>query len=111
MIFGAITLVWRWSRPFLLPPPAARADRARSFKLPLPHRLEIWGFMLGFAGDGVFLLTLAFLMKDSITIGGAGAGDGDPAGAALDGRNHHRPARRLDRRPLRRAARSRSPTA
>ena len=37
-------------------------------------------------------------------LGGAGAGDGDPSGAALAGRDHHRPARRLDRRPLRRAA-------
>ena len=37
-------------------------------------------------------------------LGGAGAGDGDPSGAALAGRDHHRPAGRLDRRPLRRAA-------
>jgi len=39
----------------------------QGFKLPVPHRLEVWGFVLGFSGDGVFLLTLAFLMKDSIT--------------------------------------------
>ena len=37
-------------------------------------------------------------------LGRAGAGDGDPPGAALAGRDHHRPAGRLDRRPLRRAA-------
>jgi nitrate/nitrite transporter NarK len=39
----------------------------KGFRLPLPHRLEVWGFVMGFSGDGVFLLTLAFLMKDSIT--------------------------------------------
>src|SRR5205823_3821225 len=49
--------------PKLPPEPAT----SKKFKLPLPHRLEVWGFILGFAGDGVFLLTLAFLMKDAIT--------------------------------------------
>ena len=46
--------------------PREIADR-KPFRLPIPHRLEIWGFTLGFTGDGVFLLTLSFLMKDSIT--------------------------------------------
>ena len=67
VIFGAITslaLVAALLLPRLPPEPTS----ARGFKLPIPHRLEIWGFMLGFAGDGVFLLTLAFLMKDSITM-------------------------------------------
>jgi MFS transporter, DHA1 family, inner membrane transport protein len=67
VIFGAITslaLVAALLLPRLPPEPTS----TRGFKLPLPHRLEIWGFMLGFAGDGVFLLTLAFLMKDSITM-------------------------------------------
>ncbi|MFI4999280.1 MAG: MFS transporter [Reyranellales bacterium] len=66
VIFGAITalaLVAALLLPRLPPEPVS----AKSFRLPIPHRLEVWGFMLGFAGDGVFLLTLAFLMKDSIT--------------------------------------------
>jgi MFS transporter, DHA1 family, inner membrane transport protein len=66
VIFGAITsiaLLAALLLPRLPPEPASTAG----FKLPFPHKLEIWGFMLGFAGDGVFLLTLAFLMKDSIT--------------------------------------------
>src|SRR5216683_668831 len=49
--------------PRLPPEPMAK----KGFRLPLPHRLEVWGFVMGFSGDGVFLLTLAFLMKDSIT--------------------------------------------
>ena len=60
--------------------------------------------MLGFTGDGVFLLTLAFLMKDSITSVAPVLATAHAAGAALAGRDHHRPDRRLDRRSLRRAA-------
>jgi MFS family permease len=66
VIFGAITslaLIAALSLPRLPREPSA----AQGFKLPIPHRLEIWGFAMGFAGDGVFVLTLAFLMKDSIT--------------------------------------------
>eukprot|EP01036_Dinobryon_divergens_P041491 gene41491-55012_t len=66
LIFGAVTLVALCAAivlPRLPPEPAAK----KSFKLPVPHRLEVWGFVMGFSGDGVFLLTLAFLMKDSIT--------------------------------------------
>ena len=58
----------RSARDLLLPRLPPEPASARGFKLPIPHKLEIWGFMLGFAGDGVFLLTLAFLMKDSITM-------------------------------------------
>ena len=53
--------------PRLPPEPAAK----KGFKLPVPHRLEVWGFVMGFSGDGVFLLTLAFLMKDFDHLGGA----------------------------------------
>ncbi|HEY6983556.1 MFS transporter [Reyranella sp.] len=66
VILGGVTLVAfaaALALPRLPPEPAS----TRGFRLPVPHRLEVWGFMLGFAGDGVFLLTLAFLMKDSIT--------------------------------------------
>src|SRR5260221_7620859 len=66
VIFGAITslaLLAALLLPRLRPEPASTGG----FKLPLPHKLKIWGFMLGFSGDGVFLPTLAFLMKDSIT--------------------------------------------
>lgn len=66
LIFGGLTLISLAAAlilPRLPPEPVAK----KGFKLPVPHRLEIWGFVMGFAGDGVFLLTLAFLMKDSIT--------------------------------------------
>jgi len=66
VIFGALTSI-ALVAALLLPRLPREPSQAQGFKLPLPHRLEIWGFVLGFAGDGVFLLTLAFLMKDSIT--------------------------------------------
>ena len=66
VIFGAIPSI-ALVAALLLPRLPAEPTAAKGFKLPIPHRLEVWGFMLGFAGDGVFLLTLAFLMKDSIT--------------------------------------------
>jgi hypothetical protein len=66
VIYGGLTLV-SLGAALLLPrlPPEPMAKKG--FRLPLPHRLEVWGFVMGFSGDGVFLLTLAFLMKDSIT--------------------------------------------
>jgi len=66
LIYGALTLV-ALGAALLLPhvPPEPVANQG--FRLPIPHRLETWGFVMGFTGDGVFLLTLAFLMKDSIT--------------------------------------------
>jgi MFS transporter, DHA1 family, inner membrane transport protein len=66
VIYGGLTLVALGAAlllPRLPPEPVAQ----KGFRLPFPHRLEVWGFAMGFAGDGVFLLTLAFLMKDSIT--------------------------------------------
>jgi MFS transporter, DHA1 family, inner membrane transport protein len=66
VIYGGLTLVSLAGAFFLPKLPPERAT-SRKFKLPVPHRLEVWGFLLGFAGDGVFLLTLAFLMKDAIT--------------------------------------------
>ncbi|HZX85329.1 MAG TPA: MFS transporter [Reyranella sp.] len=66
LIFGGLTLVSLVAALLLPRLPREIADR-KPFRLPVPHRLEIWGFTLGFTGDGVFLLTLSFLMKDSIT--------------------------------------------
>ena len=66
LVFGGLTLVSLGAAlllPRLPPEPVVK----KGFRLPVPHRLEVWGFVMGFAGDGVFLLTLAFLMKDSIT--------------------------------------------
>jgi MFS family permease len=66
LIFGALTLIALGAAimlPRLPPEPVSK----KGLKLPVPHRLEVWGFVMGFSGDGVFLLTLAFLMKDSIT--------------------------------------------
>ncbi len=66
LIFGALTLV-SFAAAIVLPRLPPEPVAKKGFKLPVPHRLEIWGFVMGFSGDGVFLLTLAFLMKDSIT--------------------------------------------
>jgi len=66
LIFGGLTLV-ALAAALLLPRLPREVAGQKGFRLPFPHRLETWGFMLGFTADGVFLLTLAFLMKDSIT--------------------------------------------
>jgi MFS family permease len=66
LIFGGLTLI-SFAAALLLPRLPRDVGDRKPFRLPIPHRLETWGFMLGFASDGVFLLTLAFLMKDSIT--------------------------------------------
>ncbi|MCC8429794.1 MFS transporter [Reyranella aquatilis] len=66
LIFGAVTLI-ALGAAIVLPRLPAEPAAKKGFRLPVPHRLEVWGFVMGFAGDGVFLLTLAFLMKDSIT--------------------------------------------
>ncbi len=66
LILGAITAV----APLLalmLPHLPAEPARPRGFRFPRPQRLEVWGFLMGFSGDGVFLLTLAFLLRDSVT--------------------------------------------
>jgi len=66
LIFGGLTLI-SLGAALLLPRLPREITDKKPFRLPFPHRLETWGFMLGFAGDGVFLLTLSFLMKDSVT--------------------------------------------
>lgn len=66
LIFGGLTLI-SLGAALLLPRLPREITDKKPFRLPIPHRLETWGFMLGFTSDGVFLLTLSFLMKDSIT--------------------------------------------
>ncbi len=66
LVLGALTVL-AIVAAVLLPELPREPSGARGFRLPRPHRLEIWGFLLGFSGDGVFLLTLAFLLKDSVT--------------------------------------------
>jgi MFS family permease len=66
VVFGALTSI-ALVAALLLPRLPAEPSKGSGFRLPVPHRLEVWGFVLGFAGDGVFLLTLAFLMKGSLT--------------------------------------------
>jgi MFS transporter, DHA1 family, inner membrane transport protein len=66
LVLGALTLL-AVGAALMLPPLHTEPTDRRGFRLPTPHRLEIWGFLLGFSGDGVFLLTLAFLLKDSVT--------------------------------------------
>ncbi len=66
LVFGGLTLI-SLAAALMLPRLPREVTDKKPFRLPIPHRLEIWGFMLGFTSDGVFLLTLSFLMKDSIT--------------------------------------------
>src|SRR6185436_2078130 len=66
LVLGALTLL-AVVAALMLPPLHTEPTDRRGFRLPKPHRLEIWGFLMGFSGDGVFLLTLAFLLKDSVT--------------------------------------------
>jgi MFS family permease len=66
LILGAITAL-ALAAALLLPHLPAEPARQRGFRLPRPQRLEVWGFLLGFSGDGVFLLTLAFLLRDSVS--------------------------------------------
>ncbi|UYN95434.1 MAG: MFS transporter [Enhydrobacter sp.] len=66
LILGALTTLAIVAAA-VLPTLPREPSGQRGFRLPRPHRLEIWGFLLGFSGDGVFLLTLAFLLKDSVT--------------------------------------------
>jgi MFS transporter, DHA1 family, inner membrane transport protein len=40
-------------------------DNATGFTLPRPGRLDLWGFALGLIVDGIFIVTLALLMKDT----------------------------------------------
>lgn len=39
--------------------------KAAGFTLPKPGRLDLWGFVLGLIIDGIFIVTLALLMKDT----------------------------------------------
>jgi len=55
----AVFLSW-W-----LPPLAMEVHQREGFRLPLPGRLEAWGFGLGLVVDGVFIMTLALLLKDA----------------------------------------------
>src|SRR5260370_10107422 len=66
VIYGGLTLV-ALGAAMLLPrlPPQPLAQKV--FRLPLPHRLEVWGFVMGFSGDGAFLRTRALLIQDSST--------------------------------------------
>lgn len=66
LVLGGLTLL-AVVAALMLPPLHTEPTDRRGFRLPRPHKLEIWGFLLGFSGDGVFLLTLAFLLKDSVT--------------------------------------------
>lgn len=66
LLLGGLTLV-SLVAAMMLPRLPRTPTGHKGFRLPVPHRLEAWGFLLGFTSDGVFLLTLAFLMKDSIT--------------------------------------------
>jgi MFS family permease len=58
---GAAAVLLSWRLPALV----IETHRREGFRLPLPGRLEIWGFTLGLVVDGVFIMTLALLLKDA----------------------------------------------
>jgi MFS family permease len=39
--------------------------RQERFRLPMPGRIEAWGFALGLVVDGIFIVTLSLLLKDA----------------------------------------------
>lgn len=55
----AIALAWR------LPAQAGATEAAEPFRLPVPGRLDLWGFALGLVVDGIFIVTLSLLLKDN----------------------------------------------
>jgi len=81
LVGGTMLVVWLGPRDvFLLPAAAALVammlswwlppltmdmGRREGFRLPVPGRLELWGFALGLVVDGVFIMTLALLLKDA----------------------------------------------
>ena len=83
--------------------PAARAHQRPGLQAAAPAQAGDLGVHAGLRGRRRVPADARLPDEGLDHDGGAGAGDGDPAGAALDGRDHHRSARRLDRRPLRRA--------
>ncbi|HJQ56314.1 MAG TPA: MFS transporter [Vineibacter sp.] len=58
---SAIAIALSWWLPSLTPDPRQQ----EGFRLPMPGRLEVWGFSLGLVVDGIFLVTLSLLMKDT----------------------------------------------
>ncbi|MBV9834838.1 MAG: MFS transporter [Alphaproteobacteria bacterium] len=48
-----------------LPPLDIDDGKATGFTLPKPGRLDLWGFALGLVVDGIFIVTLALLLKDT----------------------------------------------
>jgi MFS family permease len=49
-----------------LPELSLENQRRRGLVLPMPSRIDLWAFAQGFAVDGVFLVTLALLLKDEL---------------------------------------------
>jgi MFS family permease len=57
--FAGLLLCW------FLPPLAMPVTSREGFRLPKPDRLDIWGFALGLVVDGIFIVTLSLLLKDT----------------------------------------------
>jgi len=55
----AIALAWH------LPAQAGAPEAPEPFRLPVPGRLDLWGFALGLVVDGIFIVTLSLLLKDN----------------------------------------------
>jgi MFS family permease len=49
-----------------LPDLSLTDQKRRGLVLPMPGRIDLWAFAQGFAVDGVFLVTLALLLKDEL---------------------------------------------
>ena len=103
LIFGGLTLI-SLVAALLLPPPAARDRRQEALPVAGPASPGDLGLHAGLHRRRRVPAHALLPDEGFDHLGRAGAGDGDPSGAALAGRDHHRSAGRLDRRPLRRAA-------
>lgn len=59
-----------------LPIEAARAERRPAEWLPRPHRIDLFFFVVGFAVDGVFAMTIALVLAQSVAAESAILGAG-----------------------------------
>jgi MFS family permease len=91
VIFGAITSI-ALVAALLLPRLPREPRRLQGFRLPVRTGWRSGASRWALPGDGVFLLTLAFLMKDSITGVAPVMATAMLVALALGGRDYHRPA-------------------
>jgi MFS transporter, DHA1 family, inner membrane transport protein len=53
---------------FAVPPAADSPSKRRTPALPWPSRIDIWAFALGFAVDGIFVMTISVLLNGVVSL-------------------------------------------